>query len=229
VVFQQPFGTQEPPELAGFMSTTPAPARDRALSATSPGSSASAVGRRLYQKGFQTLQWEAQDADGDDLRYRMLLRRVGTDEWVDLAKDLVGTVYTWDTTQQPDGRYYVRVIAADGRVNPEAHALSGEREQGPFTVDNTAPVVTAERTSNGSSLAVVVADTTSPLARVDILQADGRWMPIFPVDGVMDAPHERFEVPLAAIGNRPAVIRAADALANISTIEVRPPPAPAPR
>lgn len=222
VVFQQPFGTQEPPELAGFLSTTPAPARDRALAATSTATSGAAVGRRLYQKGFQTLQWDANDPDGDDLRYALLLRRVGSDSWVALAKDLVGTVYTWDTTQQADGRYFVRVVAADGRVNPAAFALSGEREQGPFTVDNTAPVIRLESTTPDEPLRVVVTDATSPLSRVDLLQADGRWVPLFPSDGVLDAPEERFEVPRALVENGPAIIRAADSLANIVTLEVAP-------
>lgn len=220
VVFQQPFGTQEPPELAGFLSTTPAPARDRALASTTTGSSTTAVGRRLYQKGFQTLQWDAQDADGDDLRYKVLVRRVGKDQWMELAADLVGTVYTWDTTQQADGRYYVRVVATDGRVNPTASALEGEREQGPFTVDNTAPVITIEKAGDAQTLRFAVTDGTSPLTRVDVLQADGRWMPLFPADGVLDAAAERFDVPRSKVGTGPVVIRAADTLANIATFEV---------
>ncbi len=223
VVFQQPFGTQEPPELAGYASTTPAPARDRALAAASATSSGAATGRRLYQKGFQTLQWDAADPDGDDLRYKLLLRRVGSGTWSELAKDLVGTVYTWDTTQQADGRYYVRVVASDGRVNPTDLALEGEREQGPFTVDNTAPVITTERTPDDQPLRIVVTDATSPLTRVDLLQADGRWVPLFPTDGVMDALQERFAIPRSLVRDGPAVIRAADALANIATLEVSAP------
>jgi hypothetical protein len=219
VVFQQPFGTQEPPELAGFLSTVPAPARDRALASTASGANTTAVGRRLYQKGFQTLQWDAQDADGDDLRFRVLVRRVGGEGWTTLATDLVGTVYTWDTTQQADGRYYVRVVATDGRVNPADAALEGEREQGPFTVDNTAPVVTVERTDT-KTLRLAVTDATSPLARVDVLQHDGRWMPLFPADGVLDAAVEYFDVPRASVGTGAVVIRAVDTLANIVTIEV---------
>lgn len=218
VVFQQPFGTQEPPELAGYLSTTPAPARDRALAVAAGSSSAAAVGRRLYQKGFQTLQWDATDADGDVLRYRILLRRVGADRWDVLAKDLVSHVFTWDTTQQADGRYYVRVVATDGRVNPTHLALEGEREQGPFTVDNTPPAIRLEKTADDEPVRLVVADATSPLTRVDILAADGSWTPLFPVDGVMDAPEERFEVARDLLAAAPIVVRAADSLANLATI-----------
>lgn len=222
VVFQQPFGTQEPPELAGYQSTTPAPARDRALAATSSGGSSAAVGRRLYQKGFQTLQWDGQDPDEDDLRYRVLLRRVGTDDWRELARDLVGTVYTWDTTQQADGRYYVRVMATDGRANADSLALEGERQQGPFTIDNAAPTIAVADVRGSAKTAttvrVTVTDAHSPLSRVDVLEATGRWMPLFPEDGVLDGRTETFVIDRASVGSGPVVVRAADALANIGTL-----------
>ncbi len=145
VVFQQPYATQEPPDLAGYLSTTPAPARDQAIAAATPTATAAPVGRRLYQKGFQTFQWEATDPDKDDLRYEVAVRRVGADDWRVLARELVGTVYAWDTSLLPDGRYVVRVIAADNRANPDATALQGERESGPLTIDNTPPTVQVSR------------------------------------------------------------------------------------
>ncbi len=151
VVFQQPYGTQEPPDLAGFQSGTPAPARDQAIAAATPTSSAAAVGRRLFQKGFQTFQWEASDPDKDDLRYRVAVRRVGSDEWRELAKDLVGMVYAWDTSQLPDGRYVVRVVATDSRANPASTALQGEREGGPMTIDNTPPSIRMREPSPGAA------------------------------------------------------------------------------
>jgi len=221
VVFQQPFGTQEPPELAGYASTTPAPARDRALAATATAASSAAVGRRLYQKGFQTLQWDGQDADDDDLRYRVLLRRVGTDTWQELARDLTGTVYTWDTTQQADGRYFVRVVASDARANPASAALEGEREQGPLTIDNTAPTIAEagrRRGGDDARLRVTVTDAHSPLSRVDVLQADGRWMALFPEDGVLDGRTETFAIERSGLRGDAVVVRAADTLANIATL-----------
>ncbi len=223
LVFQQPFGTQEPPELAGYRSTTPAPARDRALATASSGSNSASVGRRLYQKGFQTLQWDALDPDDDDLRYRVLLRPVGGDEWQELARDLVETVYTWDTTRQADGRYFVRVIATDGRANPAAQALEGERQQGPFTIDNTPPTIerVTDRSATASSpIRLIVRDAHSPLSRVDVLQPDGSWMPLFPVDGLLDGHVEEFAIVRDSLKGDTVVVRAADALANIATIAV---------
>jgi hypothetical protein len=220
VVFQQPFGTQEPPELAGFSSATPAPARDQAIAAATPGNSGAGIGRRLYQKGFQTLQWDAQDPDGDDLRYRVLVRRVGTDAWRVLARDLTGTVFTWDTSQLADGRYYVRVVASDGRANPADVALEGEREQGPITVDNTPPIIHLTAPADRKQLRFTVTDAVSPLARVDVLLPDGSWRPVFPEDGVMDGLEERFAIPREELGEGVVVLRATDAQANLTTLEV---------
>ena len=191
VVFQQPYATQEPPDLAGFLSTTPAPARDLAVAAATPTATAAPVGRRLYQKGFQTFQWEATDPDKDDLRYEVAVRRVGAEEWRVLARELIGTVYAWDTSLLPDGRYMVRVIAADNRANPEATALQGERESGPLTIDNTPPTVQVTDTVAGAAsttLAFEVTDAASTLDRVDVLLGNGQWRPVFPVDGALDGP-----------------------------------------
>ena len=243
VVFQQPFGTQEPPDLAGFQSTTPAPARDQAIAAATPSSTTPAVGRRLFQKGFQTFQWEASDPDKDDLRYQIWLRRTGSGEWRLLAKDLVGSVYTWDTSLLPDARYLVRVVATDARANPAASALQSEREAGPITIDNTPPVISVReatrpagstgtrpaqtsaddtpRAALGSTLVFDVVDAASTLERVDVLLANGQWRAVFPDDGVLDGLRERFTVPTSDLGEGQVVLRATDSLANLATLEVR--------
>lgn len=230
VVFQLPYATQEPPDLAGYLSTTPAPARDQAISAATPTATAAPVGRRLYQKGFQTFQWEATDPDKDDLRYEVAVRRVGSDDWRVLARELVGTVYAWDTSQLPDGRYVVRVIATDNRANPEATALQGEREGGPLTIDNTPPTlrVSDSAAAGNANLTFEVTDAASTLDRVDVLLGNGQWRPVFPVDGALDGLRERFSIPMAGLGDGPVVLRATDSLGNLATLEVRP-QKPAPR
>lgn len=231
VVFQQPFGTQEPPDLAGFLSTTPAPARDQALTVATPTASSGAVGRRLYQKGFQTFQWEAADVDKDDLRYQVWLRRSGTAEWRLLARDLVGSVYTWDTSLLPDARYLVRVVATDARANPAGSALEAEREAGPITIDNTPPQIHVREPPAGkATLVLEVTDASAPLDRVDVLLPDGKWQAVFPEDGALDGMRERFQIPVAGLGDGPVVVRATDSLANLATLEVQlPRPTAAPR
>ncbi len=228
VVFQQPYGAQEPPDLAGYQTTTPAPVRDQAIAAATPATAtAAAVGRRLFQKGFQTFQWDATDLDRDDLRYRISVRRGGGQPWRDIATDLVGTVFTWDTSQLPDGRYMVRVVASDGRANPSGAALQGEREAGPFTIDNTPPVIrvtepASKAAAARTTLTFEVIDATSTLDRVDMLLGNGEWRALFPDDGALDSLRERFTVPLTDVGNGPVVLRATDSLANLTTLEVTP-------
>ena len=142
-----------------------------------------------------------------------------------LARELVGTVYAWDTSLLPDGRYVVRVIAADNRANPDATALQGERESGPLTIDNTPPTVQVSESGTGAAstnLAFEVTDAASTLDRVDVLLGNGQWRPVFPVDGALDGLRERFSVPLATLGDGPVVLRATDSLGNLATLEVRP-------
>ena len=230
VVFQQPYGAQEPPDLAGYQSSTPAPARDQAIAAATPTATASAVGRRLFQKGFQTFQWEATDPDKDDLRYHVAVRRVGGEQWRELARDLVGNVYAWDTSQLPDGRYVVRIVASDNRANPSSLALQGEREAGPLTIDNTPPVIRlTPAAARADMLTFEVVDAASTLDRVDVLLGNGQWRPLFPDDGALDGLRERFTVPLADLGSGPVVVRATDSLANLTTLEVEREKAPARR
>jgi hypothetical protein len=229
VVFQQPYGTQEPPDLAGFQPDAPAPARDQAIAAATPTSSATAVGRRLFQKGFQTFQWESNDPDKDDLRYDVAVRRMGSETWRALAQDLAGSVFAWDTSQLPDGRYVVRVVASDSRANPPATALRGEREGGPMTIDNTPPSIRMREPASGSAaaqampgtIAFDVVDLASTLERVDVLLGNGQWRAVFPDDGALDGLRERFTIPVADLGDGPVVLRATDSLANLATLEVR--------
>ena len=154
------------------------------------------------------------------------MRRVGSDDWRVLARELVGTVYAWDTSLLPDGRYVVRVVAADNRANPDATALQGERESGPMTIDNTPPTVQRQRRpasgAASADLAFEVTDAASTLDRVDVLLGNGQWRPVFPEDGALDGLRERFSVPVATLGDGPVVLRATDSLANLSTLEVRP-------
>ena len=226
VVFQQPYATQEPPDLAGYLSTTPAPARDQAIAAATPTATAAPVGRRLYQKGFQTFQWEATDPDKDDLRYEVAVRRVGADDWRVLARELVGTVYAWDTSLLPDGRYVVRVDRRgqprqSGRDRPAGRA----RERAADNRQHAAHRAGQRQAGSGaasSSLAFEVTDAASTLDRVDVLLGNGQWRPVFPVDGALDGLRERFSVPLATLGDGPVVLRATDSLGNLATLEVRP-------
>jgi hypothetical protein len=213
VVFQRPFSNEDG-AIAGLDEAT-ADAR-RAPGDTGPP--APSPGRRMFQRGLQTIAWRAEDADeGDRLTYTLEYRREGSDSWRTLRSGLTDSLFVWDTSSAVDGRYIVRVRASDSPSNAADRALVGEREGDPIEVDNTPPTITSEVVRQGatSRLAIRVVDARSPIQKVEFSVAGGPWQIVYPVDGLADAPDERYELPLSA-NTDPAqiVIRATDLLQN---------------
>ncbi len=74
-VFQRPFSTNDT-ELAGFEENTSDGRPPSATQSSPPTGGAPPpplLGRRLYQKGLQTIVWRAEDDNGDRLQYRRLV------------------------------------------------------------------------------------------------------------------------------------------------------------
>ena len=65
--------------------------------------SGSAVGRKTYQKGLETLQWRADDENDDELVYEVQFRREGETTWKVLRSGLTDSILVWDTTTVPNG------------------------------------------------------------------------------------------------------------------------------
>ena len=217
VVFQRPFSNEDG-AIAGLDDAT-ASAR-RAPGDTGPP--APAPGRRMFQRGLQTIAWRAEDADdGDRLSYTIEYRREGTDAWRTLRANLSDSIFVWDTTSAVDGRYVVRVKASDAPSNAADRALVGEREGDPVDVDNTPPVIAVEVLTQGTQtrLAIRVTDARSPIQKVEFSVDGGAWQLLYPLDGLADAPDERYELPLAtATTPSQVVIRATDLLQNSAAV-----------
>jgi hypothetical protein len=217
VVFQRPFSSEEG-AIAGLDDLTADARRP-------PGDPASPPqpGRRMFQKGLQTLAWKADDADGDRLTYTLQYRREGETAWRDLRTGLLDSLYVWDTTSVADGRYTVRLVASDGTSNSSERALSGERESDPIEVDNTPPQITTEiaRQGNDVRIAVRVHDAQSPIQKLEYSVGGGAWQLVYPADGLADAPDERYDIALPA-GVDPArvVVRATDQFQNVTAVGV---------
>ena len=81
-VFQKPYSTGES-EIAGFddgwPDTKPSPGTLAAGTSTNSSLGPSPLGKRIYQKGLQTLAWKAEDDNDDILRYRPALSARGRD------------------------------------------------------------------------------------------------------------------------------------------------------
>jgi len=65
--------------------------------------------------GIWTVNWTADDYDGDPLTFTISYSGDGGSTWTTIATGITGTTYNWDTTLLPDGSLYlIRVTASDG-------------------------------------------------------------------------------------------------------------------
>ncbi len=224
VVFQRPFANEE-----GAIAGLDEAAANARRAPGDPGPTTPAPGRRMFQRGLQTISWKADDPDDDDrVTYSLEYRREGSDQWRPLKSGLTDGIYVWDTTSAADGRYVVRVRASDSPSNAADRALVGERDSDPIDVDNTPPVVTTTVTRQGAAsvLAVRVVDARSPVQKVEYSVGGGPWQLLYPADGLSDSPEERYEIPLTTdVDPSRIVIRATDLLQNTTSQAVQVPQA----
>lgn len=218
LVFQRPFVNDESAIFGLDARTTDA---RRAPGDTGPA--VPAPGRRMFQKGLQTIAWKGEDEDADDLTYTLLVRRDGDSTWRELVSGLTDTIYVWDTSTVADGRYFVRVRASDLPSNTADRALEGDRDSDPVEVDNTPPVLTITPGQNGAATNVRVLDLRSPIQLVEYSIGGRPWQVVAPVDGLADSLDERYEIRLPPNTN-PAevVVRALDAQRNTASRPIVP-------
>lgn len=188
--------------------------------------------RRVFQQGAVSLQWQAEDRNGDQLEYSIHYRAASSAEYYQLRTGLRENYLTIDSKDLPDGRYVFKVIATDHLSNPTSLALSGERETEPIFIDNTAPEVSIKPpTIDGrqATLAVTATDATSIIRRAEYQVDGGQWIPVFPVDGLADSRQEQFSIRIDLPDQRPHLIavRLFDANSNIgggvAQAQARPP------
>jgi hypothetical protein len=156
------------------------------------------------------LEWKVDNADEDELRYRLQYRIVGTDNWFDILKNdevLTKTSYTWNTTDLPEGRYRVRVSASDELANPPDRVKTHELTSGIVLVDNTPPTIENLR-AVGRRIQGIAVDGVGPIQRIEVsLAGSGRFVPFYPKDGILDEQREEFDVDVAGItGAGPALL-----------------------
>ena len=227
IVFQKPYSTGEP-ELAGFEDQS-TPDRRLAVAAAQQGGS-SALGRRAYSKGLQTLAWKADDENEDELSFDVLYRREGDSTWKAIKRGVTESVLVWNTTTVPNGTYFVKIVASDAPSNPLAIALTGELESSSLEIDNTPPTITVSSVRVNAGRTTVtfdVIDDHSPIQRVEMSDDGQRWRGVFPVDGIADSRAEHYELTLD--GDLPArglTLRASDSMNNVATAHVDAPAAP---
>ncbi|MGH9944802.1 MAG: hypothetical protein ACRD9R_20835, partial [Pyrinomonadaceae bacterium] len=182
--------------------------------------------RRAFQRGAVSLQWQAEDRNGDQLEFAVYYRALDESSFHLLKDGLRENFYTADGAALGDGRYVFKVIATDAPENSVGMALKGERLSEPVEVDNTAPVVkpVGEPTVSGDRvrLRFNVDDAGGMIRRADVSLDNDTWRTVFPEDGIADSPRETYviELPLAGAGEHTISLRAFDTGNNVGSLRV---------
>lgn len=229
-VFQRPFPTGDP-EIAGFEGDTP-DRRAASQNQTVPGNTP-ALGRRAYQRGLLTFIWRAEDDNRDELSYDVMYRREGDTVWKPLRRALTDAILVWDTTSVPNGRYLIQVVVSDMPSNAPDSALTASTESTTFDIDNTPPaitVTTVRRDGASTIVAFDVRDADSAVQKTEYSLDGDRWHAIYPADGIADSRREQYELHLDGDQTaRGVIIRATDALNNVTSARGEAPASAAPR
>ena len=195
--------------------------------------SASAVTKKAKDDGKQDeppkptpklkISWKVKNRDKDSLRFRLRFRAESQAQWRSILREttkLTAPTYVWDTSSIPDGRYLIEVDASDEHANPSDFALHSQAISEPILIDNHAPRVDALRVQ-GRKVIGSVTDSMGPIAQLEYAVNGGEWLPLFPVDDLLDTARERFAIDLSRLerGSHIIAVRAKDGAGNIGSRE----------
>jgi hypothetical protein len=182
--------------------------------------------RRLYQRGARSLQWQAEDRNGDTLEYAIYYRSLGESSFRLLKDKLRENFYTVDSAALADGRYIFRIVVSDAPENPGGQALTGERISEPVDIDNTPPVVRSsgnpQVTADNVRALFEVEDATGRLKRADVSIDGGPWRAVSPEDGIADSARESYalDLQITGAGEHTISLRAFDSSGNVGSARV---------
>lgn len=182
--------------------------------------------RRLYQRGARSLQWTAEDRNGDRLEYAVYYREVNETDFKLLRDNLRDNFFALDGLAFADGRYIFKITASDAPSNPLSQALSSEKLSEPIDIDNTAPIVSAIGTpqivGDKARVSFEASDSSSYLQNAEYSVNGGAWQTVYSDDGISDGQKERYslEVPLSRAGDYSITLRVFDANGNAGNARV---------
>ena len=190
---------------------------------SSTGTPTQTMSRAIIQQLL--ISWQADDPDSDKLVYDIAFRGEGENQWKTLRRDLHDNSLTLDGDALADGRYFFKVTASDREANPAGFAKEMELVSSPVLIDNTPPVIriqSSTRNGNAADIVFEAQDTASPLRRAEWTLDAGEWLPIAPVDGILDSRTEQFRLHVANIvaGEHLLVLRVADSGGNTGLAKV---------
>lgn len=176
--------------------------------------------KKTHRKGFQTVVWDASDANGDGLLYTIAIRKTREDRWRMLKQSWPEKIFVFDTSSFPDGEYEIRIEASDGPSNPVGSELQDERTSRPFVIDNSLPEIKGFRAVRDKSklqVTFTAEDAFSYIKEVEYLILPDIWRAVFPEDGICDSLQESFtlSLPLPAGADSMIVVRVRDSYDNV--------------
>jgi outer membrane protein assembly factor BamB len=184
----------------------------------------------FVQKGYDSVLWNAHDANDDDLKYAIYYRGENERDWKLLKDKLDQKFYSWDTTGMPDGGYYLKIVASDAPSNPPDVALTTERESERFEIDNTPPVIeklqavtAATRAGNPTLNSVLITftarDAATSIERAQYSVDGGDWILCPPVGRISDAREENYSLTISnpGAGEHTIAVRAFDRFENVGS------------
>ncbi len=161
------------------------------------GNQPAPAGRKISQKGAQSLGWQVRDENNDRMEFRIELRAVGETGWREMTKNYGGLVYTFDGQALPDGEYQVRITASDRPGNPAELALQNEKISEIFVIDNTPPEIGAiqiKMENQKIAASFTASDRLAPLQEARYALDAGEWELAYPVDQVSDQKEESYRL-----------------------------------
>lgn len=166
--------------------------------------------RKVYQRGATSLQWTAEDRNGDRLVYDVMYREVGETEFKPLRTAIGENFIAIDGQSLADGRYVFKIVAKDSPSNPAPTALAGEMTTERIDIDNTPPTVTPGNVG-GSRVTFTANDKASYLVRAEYSINGGDWKPVYADDGISDSPTETYTIDVGtASGEQIVTLRVFD-------------------
>jgi hypothetical protein len=190
------------------------------MNGAAPGNTPAVPKPAQPKNTVETINWEAEDANGDALQYALYFRTGSKAPWILLKDKLTETTYQWDTRTVADGRYEIKVVASDAAANPPGQGRTGSRVSDPMLVDNTSPLIgdlTHKEQGSNVALAASIADRTSTVASLEYSVDSGAdWQAVLPSDNIFDSPEEKvqFTVSNLSPGAHQITLRATDAKGN---------------
>lgn len=171
------------------------------------------------RRGLRTALWKSTDANGDSLQYTLHFRKAEESSQHLLAEKITETLYSWDTSGWPDGRYQLTLTATDEPSNYKEQALTTTATSEVFYVDNTAPVIRINRIE-ASAVEFTIEEEASEIYSVTFSYNGNEFLHAPPIDGIVDARRETFRV--AREKDKPIFIRAEDLCGNIASRLIEP-------